>query len=207
MTSALNLYPTPLFDAELARADLYGVLSALTYAPPSAELMSNLRASALDTDAPKNPLQTHWLALTQLACGMTEQDIAAEYQSLFGGVGKPEVALYASHYLTGFLNEKPLARLRSELIKLGLTHAQTMSEPEDHFAYLCEVMRYLIAQDSDASSSLSRQRNFFVEQLQPWVSQLCDELQHHPKARFYAALAGLAAVLMQIEAEGFEMQS
>ena len=43
----------------------------------------------------------------------SDVEIAQEYDRLFGGVGKPEVYLYASHYLSGFLNEKPLARLRA----------------------------------------------------------------------------------------------
>ena len=30
-------------------------------------------------------------------------------------MGKPEVYLFGSHYLTGFLNERPLARLREDL--------------------------------------------------------------------------------------------
>ncbi len=73
--------------------------------------------------------------------------VADEYSTLFGGVGKPEVYLFASHYLSGFLNDKALARLRSDLAALGLARDEAMPETEDHIAYLCEVMRYLIAGD------------------------------------------------------------
>ena len=88
--------------------------------------------------------------------------IAAEYDALFGGVGKPEVYLFGSHYLSGFLNEKPLARLRDDLAELGLARDEAMPETEDHIAYLCEVMRYLIAGDDVAVANLTRQREFFA---------------------------------------------
>ena len=79
--------------------------------------------------------------------------------------------------MDGFFDERPLARNGS------------MSETEDHLAYLCEVMRYLIAGEDVAVVNLTRQRDFFASHLQPWVLTLCDELQKHPRARFYAALA------------------
>ena len=100
---------------------------------------------------------------------MADADDRAEYDALFGGVGKPEVYLFGSHYLSGFLNEKPLARLRDDLAALGLARDEAMPETEDHIAYLCEVMRYLIAGDDVAVANLTRQREFFAAHLQPWV--------------------------------------
>jgi TorA maturation chaperone TorD len=136
---------------------------------------------------------------------MADQDIQSEYDTLFGGIGKPEVYLYASHFLSGFLNEKPLVRLRTELASLGLARDGGMSETEDHMAYLCEVMRYLIAGEDVTIANLTRQREFFSNHLQPWVLLLCDELHKHPKARFYAALAELTRAFMGVEAQGFDM--
>jgi TorA maturation chaperone TorD len=124
---------------------------------------------------------------------------------LFGGVGKPEVYLYGSHFLSGFLNEKPLARLRTELISLGLERSEVMSDTEDHFAYLCEVMRYLIAGDDVAVANLTRQREFFSTHMQPWVNLMCDDIQNNSKAKFYASLAELTRAFMGIEAQGFDM--
>jgi hypothetical protein len=121
---------------------------------------------------------------------MTDDEVAREYAALFGGVGKPEVYLFGSHYLSGFLNEKPLARLRTDLAALGLARDEAMPETEDHIAYLCEVMRYLIAGEDVAVANLARQSEFFATHLQPWVTALCDAIAAHPKARFYAALAG-----------------
>ena len=117
----------------------------------------------------------------------------------------PRFTCTARIFLSGFLNEKPLARLRTDLAGLGLAREDAMSETEDHLAYLCEVMRYLIAGEDLALAQLTRQRAFFATHIQPWVMTLCDELQQHPKARFYAALAGLTRAFMSVEAQGFDM--
>jgi TorA maturation chaperone TorD len=205
------MMPTPellhrsALDEETARSELYGLLALMYYAPPATELIANMRLAVTEAPAAGAVLEEPWRALVGLARSMTDEAIQSEYTTLFGGVGKPEVYLYASHFLSGFLNEKPLARLRTELARLGLARDDAMSETEDHLAYLCEVMRYLIAGDDAAVANLTRQRNFFAEQLQPWVTQLCDALQQHPKAHFYAALAGLTRAFMAVEAQGFDM--
>ena len=144
--------------------------------------------------------------MAQLRVAVTEAPAATRprHDSLFGGIGKPEVYLYGSHFLSGFLNEKPLAKLRTELDALGLTRDDSMSETEDHFAYLCEVMRYLIAGDDVAVANLTRQREFFSNHIQPWVL-MCDDLQKHPKANFYAAVAELTRAFMGLETQGFDM--
>ena len=192
-------------DEETARSELYGLLALVYYAPPATEFIANLRVAATDTPAAGAFLEEPWRALVGVARDMADAQIAAEFDALFGGVGKPEVYLYGSHYLSGFLNEKPLARLRTELNSLGLARDEAMSETEDHVAYLCEVMRYLIAGDDVAVANLTRQQSFFVAHMQPWVMTLCDTLQKHPKARFYAAVAELTRAFMQVEAQGFDM--
>ena len=192
-------------DEETARSELYGLLALVYYASPAIDFVANLRVAATDTPAAGAFLEEPWRKLVGVARDMTDAQIAAEYDALFGGVGKPEVYLYASHYLSGFLNEKPLARLRTELNSLGLARDEGMSETEDHIAYLCEVMRYLIAGDDVAVANLTRQQSFFAAHMQPWVMQLCDALQKHPKARFYAAVAELTRAFMQVEAQGFDM--
>jgi len=200
-----EIVPSSAFDEETARAELYGLFATLYYAPPTAPLLAQLRVAVTDAPAAGACLEAPWRALVGVARTMTDEAIQDEYQSLFGGVGKPEVYLFASYYLSGFLNEKPLARLRSELIQLGLTRDQAMSEPEDHFAYLCEVMRYLIAAEDVATANLTRQRAFFTSQLQPWVATMCKDLQCHPKAHFYRVLAGLTAAFVSVETEGFDL--
>ena len=192
-------------DEETARAEIYGLLAALYYAPPSPEVLAQLRVAATETPAAGGFLQEPWRDLVGAARAMTDASIQAEYNTLFGGVGKPEIYLFGSHYLSGFLNEKPLAVLRGELARLGLARDDAMSETEDHIAYLCEVMRYLIAADDMAVANLTAQSKFFGDQVQPWVLLLCDALEAHPKAQFFAALAVFTRAFAGVEAQGFDM--
>ena len=192
-------------DEETARAELYGLLSQLYYAVPGPELSEALRVAVTEAPADGGFLQEPWQQLVGAARTLSDAAIAQEFDRLFGGVGKPEVYLYGSHYLSGFLNEKPLARLRADLDRLGLTRDEAMSETEDHIAYLCEVMRYLIAGDDVAVCNLTAQRDFFATHLQPWVLQLCDVLGAHPQARFYAAVAQFTRAFVSVEAQGFDM--
>jgi TorA maturation chaperone TorD len=192
-------------DEETARSELYGLLALVYYAQPAPDFIANLRAAATDSPAAGAFLEEPWRALVGVAREMSDAAIAAEFDALFGGVGKPEVYLYGSHYLSGFLNEKPLARLRTELTSLELARDEAMSETEDHIAYLCEVMRYLIAGDDVAVANLTRQQAFFSAHIQPWTTQLCDTLATHPKARFYRAVAELTRAFMSVEAQGFDI--
>jgi TorA maturation chaperone TorD len=192
-------------DEETARAEVYGLLAALYYAPATAELLSQLRVAVTEAPAAGGFLEEPWRELVATARVMSDADIKDEYNALFGGVGKPDVYLYGSHYLAGFLNEKPLAALRTDLAALGLTRDEQMPETEDHIAYLCEVMRFLIAGDDVEVSNLTQQQAFFSVHLQPWVTTLCDTLADNPQARFYATLAAFTRAFMSVEAQGFDM--
>ena len=150
-------------------------------------------------------LERSWRDVVAAAREMPLADIRQEYDALFGGVGKPEVYLFGSHYLSGFLNEKPLALLRDDIAALGLARDDTMSETEDHVAYVCEVMRYLIAGEDAAVANLTRQREFFTRHVQAWVPALCDALAVHPKARFYRALGAFTGSFVSVETQGFDM--
>ncbi|NBT55849.1 MAG: molecular chaperone, partial [Betaproteobacteria bacterium] len=159
----MTLYAPPTssaLDEETARAELYGVLALLYYAAPSPALIAQLCAAATEAPAAGALLEEPWRVLVGMARSLPDGAIAQEFDALFGGIGKPEVYLYGSHFLSGFLNEKPLARLRTDLAALGLARDDAMSETEDHVACLCEVMRYLIAGDDVAVANLSRQREF-----------------------------------------------
>lgn len=205
MSTPTDLVVTSAFDEETARAELYGLLAALYYGCPAIELIAKLRVAATDAPAVGAFLEEPWRVLVGVARVMTDAAIHAEYDALFGGVGKPEVYLYGSHFLSGFLNEKPLARLRTDLAALGLERSEAMSDTEDHIAYLFEVMRYLIAGDDVAVANLTRQHEFFSAHIQPWASTMCDDIKMHPKAHFYSALAELTLAFIGIEAQGFDM--
>ncbi|MCY1549720.1 Chaperone protein TorD [compost metagenome] len=158
-----------------------------------------------EAPAPGGFLEEPWRQFVGSARELSDQQVADEYDALFGGVGKPEVYLFGSHYISGFLNEKPLAQLRSDLAVLGLSRDDAMSETEDHFAYLCEVMRYLIAGDEVEVANLTQQQKFFAAHVQPWANAMCDTIAAHPKARFYAALAGFTSAFIGVEVQGFDM--
>ncbi len=192
-------------DEETARAEIYGLLSQLYYAAPPPGLLAALRVAVTDAPAQGAFLEEPWRELVGVARAMSDDAVREEYEALFGGVGKPEVYLFGSHYLSGFLNEKPLARLRDTLAELGLARDEAMAETEDHVAYVCEVMRYLIAGDDVAVANLTRQRAFFTDHLQPWANDLCDAISAHPKARFYAVLADFTRAFFNVEAQGFDM--
>ncbi len=196
---------TSALDEETARAELYGLLAQLYYAPPSAELGASLRVAVTEAPAAGGLLEEPWRQLVGAARDWDDAAIADEYVALFGGMTKPDVYLYGSHYLSGFLNEKPLARLRGTLDALGLARSESISETEDHFACLCEVMRYLIAGDDVTVANLTQQRAFFAEHIQPWVPQMLDAIVAHPQAGFYAALAAFTREFMEVEAQAFDM--
>ena len=192
-------------DEETARAEVYGLLAALYYAPPGASLWEQLRVAVTEAPSEGGFLEEPWRGVVGAAREFELAAVTDEYHALFGGVSKPEVYLFASHYLAGFLNEKPLAKLRTDLAALGLARDEALPETEDHIAYLCEVMRYLIAGDDVVVANLTRQREFFVDHLQPWVNQLCDAIAQHPGARFYAALSGFTRAFISVEMQGFDM--
>ena len=201
-----DLHLSSALDEETARAELYGLLSELFYAPARAELLAQLRVAATEAPTAGGFLEEPWRQLVGLAREMDDLSIQNEHHALFGGVGKPEVYVFASHFLTGFLNEKPLAQLRTDLAALGLGRDDTtMSETEDHVSYVFEVMRFLVAGEDVAVSNLTQQAKFFAAHVQTWLPAFCDALQASPRARFYAAVAELTRAFVSVEAQGFDM--
>jgi TorA maturation chaperone TorD len=192
-------------DEETARAEVYGLLAALFYAPPSPELLSQLRVAVTEAPAAGGFLEEPWRQFVGTVRELSDAQVAAEYDALFGGIGKPEIYLFGSWYLSGFLNEKPLAALRGDLAVLGLARDETMNETEDHFACVCEVMRYLIAGDDVEIANLTQQQKFFSAHVQTWAPAMCEAITAHPKARFYAALAAFTAAFLSVETQGFDL--
>ena len=190
---------------ELARAELYGLLSRLWLAPPDAALLQQFKTAV--TEAPETCalLEAPWQALVGALRETSPEAAAAEHEALFMGVGKPEVFAYGSFYLSGFLNEKPLAALRTDLAALGLTRDANVLETEDHVAYLFEVMRYLIAGDDIEVCNLEQQRRFFRGHIQTWVERLCDTVAAHPRALTWRAVAAFTQQFLLVETQGFDM--
>jgi TorA maturation chaperone TorD len=213
MDKNLNQETTPLssdgLEEDVARADLYGLLALLFFKAPDDDLLHRIAASAAygsGADAPVTAALTQaWDGLVEVASASSAKEWAEEYQELFIGIGKPEVFLYGSYYQAGFMNEKPLVRLRDSLEELGLEAAENITETEDHIASLCEVMRYLIAGDDLSIANLTSQKKFFDEHLRPWVQELCDAIEMHPLAKHYKSVAALAKAFFEVEAYGMDM--
>ena len=189
---------------EAARAELYGALSRLWLSAPDAALLQRWRAAAA---APPGGalLEQPWLALSAALQASTAEAAADEYDALFLGVGRPELLLYGSYYLSGFLNERPLAALRADLAALGLQRDPGRGETEDHVACVFEVMRYLIVGDDAAVCNLLQQQRFFRAHVQSWVENLCDAVDEHPRAVLWREVANFTRQFVQLETQAFDL--
>jgi TorA maturation chaperone TorD len=191
-------------DDELARAELYGLLAELWLAPPAAEQLARFKTAVTQAPQPGAFLEAPWERLVA-ALRATDVDSArAEYGALFHGVGKAEVFVYGSHYLSGSLNDKPLVALRADLAALGLQRGDERGETEDHVAFVFEVMRWLIAGDDVVVCNLNQQRRFFRNHVQTWVGSLCEATIAHPRAVVWRAVAAFTQAFVEVEAQGFD---
>ncbi len=204
MSSTLH-FSTPDDREELARAEVYGLLGQLFYAPPSADLHAQLQVAPTVAPAPGAFLESSWTEVVAASRRLSCDQVAAEYQALFVGIGKPEVFLYGSYFIAGALNEKPLVALRHSLRELGLERPESVTETEDHIASLCEVMRYLIAGDDLAVSNLATQQVFFAQHVRPWVEAMLDAVVAHPSADFYRFVALFGRDFFAVEGQGFDL--
>jgi TorA maturation chaperone TorD len=143
-------------DEEYARSELYGVLAMLFYGPPSQAVLDLIEGAAIEGEGVRADA---WRGLQAVSSQTSAESARDEYEALFIGVGKPDVMLYGSYYLSGFLMEKPLAALRSDLARLGLERSEHLSESEDHFAALCDAMRLL-------HGNIATQKEFFANHIQ-----------------------------------------
>jgi TorA maturation chaperone TorD len=203
-TLRADLYPAApptvaLDDADEARALEYGMLALLLGRAPTAELLDRLAGIAGDASA----LGAAHVALAEAARGADAESVEREYFELFVGVGRGELLPYASYYLTGFLHERPLARVREDLHALGVERAAGMSEPEDHLALLCETMAGLVAARFAAPAGADRR--FFERHLRPWAGRFFADLEAARAARFYRAVGLVGRRFIEIETEAFAL--
>jgi len=196
----MQFVPT-LPPEEAARANLYGVLARLFYAPPDAALLQSL-AGAGPLEAEEDAVARAWRELGLAAASADPEAVREEYEGTFIGVGKAPVTLYVSAYSVRYTNEMPLAELRGELAALGLARRSEATDPEDHIAALCEVMRLLIA---DEKTDLETQRRFFARWIWPIAQPLCSAIEKSAQAGFYKRVAKLFSEVCTIEHRAFEM--
>jgi TorA maturation chaperone TorD len=190
-------------EEDLLRADLYSMLASLLSAPPDQETLSKL--AGLSGDG--SELGAGVNALARLASATGPKAAKREYDALFIGLGRGELLPYASFYLTGFLNEKPLARLRGHMAELGIARNPDVKEPEDHIATLCEMMAGLIRGDFGAPLTLEDQHAFFNTHLATWAPHFFKDLEAAEGSAFYAPVGKIGRAFMEIEFEAFRMEA
>jgi TorA maturation chaperone TorD len=184
-----------------ARAREYALLATLLSYSPNAQLLSGLASLRGDT----SPIGLAHTALAESAQRSSEESVAGEYFSLFAGLRDGALLPYASHYLTDTLYGRPLARLRETLQRLGIERAPERIEPEDHAAFLCEVMAGLVGGDISAPDGADRA--FFEEHLASWIRRFFVDLETTKSVDFYRAVGTLGRTFIDVEAEAFALSS
>jgi TorA maturation chaperone TorD len=191
--------PAEIDDVDAARAQEYSLLAMLLARTPDATTLG--RIARLGGNA--TPLGLAHAGLSRAAENASAEEIESEFFNLFIGIGRGELLPYGSYYLTGFLNERPLARLREELRALGIERAEGEVEPEDHAAILCEIMAGLADGQFGAASGIQQQ--FFEKHLAPWISRFFSDLERADAADFYRHVGTVGRLLMEIETEAFAL--
>jgi TorA maturation chaperone TorD len=182
---------------EQARANLYGLLARLFYAPPDAALLKAIAGQTLEGD-----LAGPWQGVASAAASADPEAVREEYETAFIGTGKAPVTLYTTAYSIRYSNETPLADLRGELTRLGLARRAGAYEPEDHVAALCDTMRHLVAEQK---RDLEEQRRFFNKWIHPTAGPLCAAIERSDKTSFYKPVARFATSFFDLEQTAFEM--
>lgn len=184
---------------DTARAQEWALLAMLLARAPDAELMGRLARLRGDS----SPLGVAHAALGEAAARVGLERAGREYFDLFVGVGRGELLPYASYYLTGFLYERPLARLRADLNRLGIARAEGLAEPEDSAAILCEIMSCLASGEIEAPPDADRE--LFERHIAPWMGRLFADMAISQTADFYARVGALGQTFLEIEAEAFKL--
>ncbi|HEX2135377.1 MAG TPA: molecular chaperone TorD family protein [Microvirga sp.] len=193
--------PAGVDEVDLLRAHEYGLLAVLFGRAPSRDVLALV--AELQGDA--SPLGLAHIRLAEAAAEIDPDAVSREYFDLFIGVGRGELLPYGSYYLTGFLHERPLARVRQDLARLGIERADSEREPEDHIAILCEVMSGLASGRLGAGSGADR--TFFEKHLKPWAGRFFADCETSQHGRFYRAAGAVGRLFMELEAAAFAMEA
>ena len=192
---------TKIAEEDQLRADLYDFLAALLARPADEGLLKQCAAlSGDDSD-----LGQAIGALSRVARAVKPRAVESEFNALFIGLGRGELLPYASFYLTGFLNEKPLATLRSDMSAQRITRAENVYEPEDNIASLMEMMAGLITGRFGEPASLEAQKTFYNKHIGPWAAHFYSDLEGAKNSVLYAAVGAVGSAFMEIEREAFRM--
>ncbi len=188
-------------EEDQLRADMYSFIANMIRTEPSEKLLNSVKNLSGDSSAIGSSIKL----LSKLANSMHISEIQDEYVNLFLGVGRGELLPFASYYLTGFLNDKPLSKLRDDMNKLGVVRLKEVKEPEDHISSLFDIMSGLITGNFGKIYSISEQFNFFEKHLNSWVHLLMSDIESAKTAVFYAPIGSLGKEFITIEREAFRM--
>lgn len=188
-------------DVDRARAQEYALLATLLSRSPDARMLGRL--ALLRGDA--SPLGAAHTVLAESAATANAERVKAEYLDLFDGLGRSRFLPYASYYLTGSLYGRPLARLRQTLQSLGIERAEHHSEPEDHAAFLCELMARLAG--GQIAAPAGAEREFFERHLAPWIGRFFADLERAESAKFYARVGAVGRTFVDIETQAFALRT
>ena len=188
-------------EIDRARAKEYALLASLLLTPPDADLLEKLASLRGDETA----LGQAHAALGKAAAAASASDVSREYFELFIGVGRGELLPYASYYLTGFLNERPLARLRGDMQRLGIERVEGHAEPEDHLGSLFEMMSGFAAGSFVVSAA--GEQDFFERHVAPWADRFFADLERAAAANFYRSVGAVGRLFIEIETEAFAMET
>ncbi len=183
------------------RADLYDYLSLTLSRPPDAELLQ--QTAKLTGDS--SDLGEAMSGLARVASVTKPQAAEREFNALFVGLSRGELLPYASYYLTGFLNEKPLAQLRSEMGARQIARAENVFEPEDNIASLMEMMGGMITGRFGSVTDVAGQKAFFDKHIGPWARHFFTDLEATKSSVLYASVGTVGRLFMDIEQEAFRM--
>ena len=183
------------------RADLYNFLGVLLSRPADEMLLAQVKSLSGD----ETPLGQAIATLAKVAALSKPKAVESEVNKLFIGLGRGELLPYASYYLTGFLNEKPLALLRQDMTSHGLTRAENVFEPEDNIASLMEMMGAMIVGRFGTPTDLARQKAFFNKHIGAWASHFFNDLETAKNSVFFAPVGTVGRVFMEIETEAFRL--
>lgn len=199
-----SILPFPLTPEDRARADFYALLARLyTDVPDRPLLVAIAGAAAIEGDT---PFATSWNRLVTASGAMDLEAAVQEYTDLFVGVGKSEVNLHASHWLTGGMMDKPLVNLRNDLAKLGLERRDDVAMVEDHLSALCETMRLLVAgDDARPPATIAAQRAFFGRHIASWVFVCCAAIRDCTIANYYVRVAEFTEQHMALDRDALAM--
>ena len=188
-------------EEDALRADMYDFLASLLRKEPSDELID--KVGHLEGD--ETPIGSACLTLAHLARTLDNGLIRNEYVDIFIGVGRGEVLPFASYYLTGFLNDKPLANLRADMANIGVARVKGVKEPEDHIASLFDMMSGLIRGHYGKVFSIAEQADFFNRHIEPWAGLLMRDIEAAKTVVFYAPVGTIGKAFLEIESAAFSM--